>query len=172
MTRVGRRIVVLVIAACVIGSSSAGAQAAKNQAPPASSGGHAQNVAFQDLKWQKMVVELGDRSPEITILRVDPNTQATQLMIRVPKNTHVPKHWHSANETHTVLSGTFLIECEGTRAELGPNSFNYVPSRMAHEAWTKPAEGALLFITLDGAWDINWVGGPPKPEDFTPRTNR
>lgn len=167
-----KRTAVLVVAACVIGCLSARAEAAENQAPPASGSGHALNVAFQDLKWQKIVPELADRSPEIVILRVDPTTQATQLMIRVPKNTHVPKHWHTANETHTVQSGTFIIECEGKRAELGPNSFNYVPSKMPHEAWTKPEEGALLFITVDGAWDINWVGGPPKPEDFTPRTNR
>jgi quercetin dioxygenase-like cupin family protein len=130
--------------------------------------GHALNVRFGDLKSERIVPELGERSSEITILRVDPTTQATQLMIRAPKDTHVPKHWHSANETHTVLSGTFVIECEGQRAELGPGSFNYVPMRMVHEAWTKASEGTLLFITVDKAWDINWVGGPPKPEDFSP----
>lgn len=27
-------------------------------------------------------------------------------------------------------------------------------------------EGALLFITVDSAWDMNWVGEPPKPSDF------
>lgn len=129
---------------------------------------HALNLEFNDLKWQRMVPELGERSSEITILRVDPSTQATQLMIRVPKNFHVPKHWHTANETHTVLSGTFIIECEGQRVALGPGSFNYVPSKMVHEAWTRAEEGALLFITVDKAWDINWVGGPPKPGDFSP----
>jgi quercetin dioxygenase-like cupin family protein len=142
--------------------------AAEDPVKPAG-GGHSLNVPFNDLKWQKIVPELGERSAEITILRVDPVTQATQLMIRVPRNTHVPKHWHTANETHTIMSGTFIIECEGKRAELATGSFNYVPSKMAHEAWTKPDEGALLFITVDGAWDIQWVGGPPRPEDFTPR---
>ena len=130
---------------------------------------HPLNVAFKDVKWQKMVPELGERSSDIAILRVDSNTHATQLMIRVPNNFHVPRHWHSANETHTIVSGTFIIECEGQRAELGPGSFNYVPRKMPHEAWTKPDVGALLFITVDSAWDVNWVNGPPKPEDFTPR---
>ena len=135
------------------------------QPPPA---GHALNLKFNDLKWDRIVPELDERSPEITILRMDPATQATQLMIRIPKNTHVPKHWHSANETHTVLSGTFVIECEGQRVELGAGSFNYVPKTMAHEAWTRADEGTVLFITVDKAWDINWVGGPPKPADFSP----
>jgi mannose-6-phosphate isomerase-like protein (cupin superfamily) len=133
---------------------------------------HAVNILFSDLKWQKIVPELGERSSEIAILRVDLKTQATQLMIRVPKNFHVPKHWHTANETHTIVSGTFMIECEGKRAELGPGSFNYLPSKMPHEGWTKPSEGALLFITVDAAWDINWVNGPPKPEDFTPKAKQ
>ena len=135
---------------------------------PASQADHHSNLKFQDLKWNRIVPELGERSPEITILRVDPVTQATQLMIRVPKNTHVPKHWHSANETHTIVSGAFVIECEGQRVELGPGSFNYVPMKMAHEAWTKVNEGTVLFITVDKAWDINWSGGPPKPQDFSP----
>ena len=118
----------------------------------------------QDIKWEKIMPELGERSPEIVILHVEPTTKATKLMIRVPKNFHVPKHWHTANETHTVISGTFIMQhVAGQRHELGPGSFNYVPSKTVHEAWTKPDEGTLLFITVDGPWDVNWVEGPPKP---------
>ena len=140
----------------------------RQQTAPTEAPVSALNIHFKDLQWKRMVPELGGRSSEIAILRVDPVTQATQLTIRVPPNFHVPKHWHTANETHTVVNGTFIIECEGQRLELGAGSFNYVPSRMVHEAWTKADEGALLFITVDRAWDVNWVGGPPKPEDFTP----
>jgi hypothetical protein len=32
---------------------------------------------------------------------------------------------------------------------------------MPHRAWTPDTEGALLSITVDGPWDINFVGGPP-----------
>jgi hypothetical protein len=42
-----------------------------------------------------------------------------------------------------------------------------MPTRMIHEAWTKPDEGVLLFITVDGAWDINWVEGPPTSADLS-----
>src|SRR5688572_27521692 len=101
---------------------------------------HSKNVRFDDIQWERMVPELGDRSSEIAILRVDPKTQATHLMIRVPANTHVPKHWHTANETHTVMQGTFIMECEGKRETLGAGSWNYIPSKMHHEAWTMPDE--------------------------------
>ena len=139
---------------------------AQNDKPVMDTNLHALNIRFDTLKWGKIVPELGERSSEITILHVDPQTHATQLLIRVPKNFHVPMHWHSANETHTIVSGTFIMECEGKRDTLNQGSFNYTPATMHHEAWTTGKEGALLFITVDKAWDINWVGGPPKPEDF------
>jgi mannose-6-phosphate isomerase-like protein (cupin superfamily) len=121
-------------------------------------------VPLPDVKWSRIPLIPGrpapgptDPWPEIAILRVAPETKATQLMIRVPKNFHVPPHWHTANETHTIVKGTFIMECEGRRAELGPGSFNYMPSKMVHQAWTKPEEETLLFITVDGAWDVNFV---------------
>ena len=139
---------------------------------PSERSDHALNMGPGDMKWARMVPELGDRSSEIAILRVDADTQATQLMIRVPKNFHVPKHWHTANETHTVISGTFIVECEGRRTALETGAFNFMPSKMPHEAWTTPDDGALLFITVDKAWDINWVGHPPTPADFSPGRSR
>jgi len=53
--------------------------------PSHDSPAHHLNVKSGDMKWQRIFPELGARSAEITILRVDPTTQATQLMIRVPK---------------------------------------------------------------------------------------
>src|SRR5262249_33575316 len=43
---------------------------------------------FQSLsqaQWKKMLPDLGNASPEIAILHVDPKTEATQLLIRTPK---------------------------------------------------------------------------------------
>ena len=120
---------------------------------------------YTDLKWDKILPDLGENSPEICILHVDPKTKATKLMMRTPKGIHVRKHWHSANETHTVILGTQVFACEGKRMEQGPGSFNYMPAKMIHEAWL-PA-GSLVFITVDGAWDVNWVEGPPIAADLT-----
>lgn len=119
---------------------------------------------YQDYKWDRILPDLGENSPEISILSVDPKTQATRLMIRTPKGIHVRKHWHSANETHTVILGIQTYACEGKRIEQGPGSFNSMPAKMVHEAWL-PA-GSLVFITVDGAWDVNWVEGPPTTADF------
>jgi quercetin dioxygenase-like cupin family protein len=120
---------------------------------------------YQDLKWNRILPDLAENSPEISILSIDPKTQATKLMIRAPKGIHVRKHWHSANETHTVILGLQVYACEGKRTEQGPGSFNSMPAKMVHEAWL-PA-GSLVFITVDGAWDVNWVEGPPTAADLT-----
>ncbi len=119
--------------------------------------------AYRTFTWNKIIPDLGSASPEIAILHVDPKTQATQLMIRTPRAIHVRKHWHTANETHTILRGTAVLECDGKRATLGPGGFNYMPAKMVHEAWL-PAD-SLTFITVDSAWDINWVDGPPTAKD-------
>jgi mannose-6-phosphate isomerase-like protein (cupin superfamily) len=118
-----------------------------------------------DLKWDKIIPDLGDSSPEICFLHVDQKTGATSLLIRTSKAIHVRKHWHTANETHTMISGTAVFACEGKRAELSPGGFNYMPAKMVHEAWL-PAN-SLTFITVDGPWDVNWVEGPPTAADLT-----
>ncbi len=78
--------------------------AAQTKAPPP----HAVHPAFlnyKDLKWEKLRPEQGEASAEIAILHVNPQSGATQLFIRSPKNDYAPRHWHTANETHTVIYG-------------------------------------------------------------------
>ncbi|HET6572621.1 MAG TPA: AraC family ligand binding domain-containing protein [Fimbriiglobus sp.] len=120
---------------------------------------------YKDMKWVKILPDLGESSPEICILHVDPKSKATKLMIRTTKGLHVRKHWHSANETHTMIVGTAVFACDGKRIEQGPGSFNYMPAKMVHEAWL-PA-GSLTFITVDGPWDVNWVDGAPTAADLS-----
>ena len=113
---------------------------------------------FSNLTWERTNPELGNNSPEVAILHVNPNTKATELLIRTPKDFHVPKHWHTANETLTVIRGTFVMAHEGgdKRVELNVGSYAYMPAKMVHEGWTKD-EGAMYLVTVDGAWDIIWV---------------
>jgi quercetin dioxygenase-like cupin family protein len=75
-------------------------------APSSDASVHAMFQKSQDLKWEKISPEMGSKSAEIVVLHVNPTTQATEMLIRTPKDTHVPKHWHTANETITVIHGT------------------------------------------------------------------
>ena len=101
---------------------------------------------------------MGDGSQEVAILHVNPTTKATELIIRAPKDYHVGRHWHSSNETITVIRGTFVVGHENSeqKMELTQGSYAYMPAKMAHDAWTKD-EGATFFVTVDGPFDINWV---------------
>ena len=153
----------LVVIALVIGPLVVAPLFAQQPAAQAESG-QAMGMKYENLQWQTIVPELGSDSPQISILRVDPQSHATQLLIRVPKAVHVPMHWHSANETHTVIRGTWTFEHEGNREELGPGGFNYLPAKMHHQAWA--SNDALVFITVDSGWDVNWVNGPPTKSDL------
>jgi mannose-6-phosphate isomerase-like protein (cupin superfamily) len=128
-------------------------------------------LKYQDLKWDKLRPELGEGSPKITILHSDPKTGATQLLIWSPKNYHAPRHWHTANEMHAVISGSFVMQHDGSDAieDLGPGSFNFMPSKMVHQAWSKPDVENLVFITLDGPWDIHWMDDPGPEQIPTPK---
>jgi len=154
---------VAVMALAVLASAPAAAQMAGPPKSPADPTDHMLMTHLKTMKWDPIVPSLGKGSPTITILHVDPNTHATQLMIHVPKSFHVTAHWHSANETHTIVNGTFIMESGGMRDTLRAGGFNYTPARMIHQAWTPPNDDALLFITVDGAWDVNFVNEPPGP---------
>ena len=151
----------LVLSAIGLASLPAGAAPALTDAGP-------DRPIFKQLpevQWAKMLPELGEASPEMAILHEDPKTHATQLLIRSPKALHVRKHWHSANETHTVITARPpLSAMEKARAR--PWRLNYMPARMVHEAWI--GAGSVTFITVDGPWDVNWVEGAPTAADLTP----
>ena len=154
----------LLVGITLLAQSSRALKPARESTHHDTGSAQAMSAKYGDLKWQSMVPELGADSPQISILRVDPKTQATQLLIRMPKQMHIPTHWHSANETHTIIHGSWVFEHEGKQDELGPGSFNYLPAKMAHQAWS--SNDALVLITVDRAWDVNWVSGPPSKADL------
>ena len=113
----------------------------------------AKAVKADDMKWESL-----GSGFEISILYTNPTTQATYLVIRGPAHQHVPRHWHSSNESITVIKGTFEVAHDGSedKTVLAPGGFAYMPAKMIHEAWTGD-EGATYFITVDGKWDVNFV---------------
>jgi quercetin dioxygenase-like cupin family protein len=113
----------------------------------------------EDIAWEKAFPDLGADGPDLAVVHVNPKTQATQILIRAPKQAVVPWHWHTANEAITVVKGTFTIECEGKKTDLGPGSFTYAPSRLIHRATF--SEGSMIAISADGPFDLNWAGAPP-----------
>ena len=45
------------------------------------------------------------------------------------------------------------------------------PARTHHQAWST-SDDALVFITVDSAWDINWLNGPPTKDNLGKQPGR
>jgi len=117
-----------------------------------------------DLKWEKMLPDLGDDSPRFSILRVDPKTTVTTLAIEFPKAIYIPKHTHEKSETHIILGGSHLFESKGKRYEVKENGYIYMPGKFAHEAWV-PA-GSKAVIILEDGWKVDWLTHGPTKDDL------
>jgi quercetin dioxygenase-like cupin family protein len=118
-----------------------------------------------DQKWELMLPELGKDSPRYTILRIDPATNATTLMIDFPSALHIPRHTHEKSETHIILRGSHLFENSdtGQRYDVRERGYFYMAGHIPHEAWV-PA-GSQAIIILEDGWKVNWLQGPPSAKD-------
>jgi len=128
-------------------------------------------VAFlqpNEMHWKRLVPDLGEHSPRMTVVRHDAQTGATTMLIWTPPGFWVPRHWHSGGEKHMVVRGTFIIECAGQRVVMKPGAFNYMPARLVHQAWTPPDEECLLYTDVDRLWDLNWIDSPPAAPSSEP----
>lgn len=119
----------------------------------------------EDLKWEKMLPGLGNDSPLFAILRVDPKTNATTLLIEFPTALHIPKHTHEKSETHIILGGAHIFEdtATGKRFEVKEHGYIYMPGSFRHEAWV-PA-GSTAIIILEAGWKADWLEGAPSAKD-------
>jgi mannose-6-phosphate isomerase-like protein (cupin superfamily) len=113
------------------------------------------------MHWRKMIPSMGETSPKLAVVRHDVRSGATTMLIWTPPNFVVPRHWHTGAEKHMVIRGTFIMECEGRQVVMTPGTFNYLPARTIHRAWTPPDSDCLLFTDVDTSWDINWMDPPP-----------
>ncbi len=117
----------------------------------------------QDLQWEKMVPELGDDSPELATLRVDPVTKTPTILARFPTDIHIPRHVHPDGETHVILEGSHLFDQDGLRYDVQKHGHLYMPGGLVHEAWV-PA-GTLAMISVEGGFNVDWLDGPPSAAD-------
>ena len=120
----------------------------------------------ENLKWEPMLPDLGKDSPVYAVLRIDPKTNETTIVIEFPTAIHIPKHTHEKGETHFLLRGSHLFENCGTggRFDIKESGYFYLPGHIVHEAWV-PA-GAKAIIILEDGWKVNWLNGAPTAEDL------
>lgn len=121
-----------------------------------------ETFAFDDLRWERIVPELGDASPEVAPVTCgDGEATVTRRFLRAPRRIHIPRHTHRSTEAVMVLRGAATFACDrcGEPRALGVGDISYIPSECVHQVWLD--EGTILFITVEGEWNLSWVEGPP-----------
>jgi len=118
---------------------------------------------WTDMKWEKMLPELGASSPVYSILRIDPVSKSTTLMIEFPVAMHIPRHTHKKSEMHVILGGAHIFEHGGKQYEVRERGYIYMPGTFEHEAWV-PA-GSKAVIILEDGWKVDWLEGGPTAKD-------
>jgi quercetin dioxygenase-like cupin family protein len=116
-----------------------------------------------DMRWEKMLPELGTDSPLYAILRVDPVSKATTLMIKFPVAIHIPRHTHEKSETHIILGGAHIFEHGGKHYDVKEHGYIYMPGKFEHEAWV-PAGSEAVIILEDGR-KVDWLESGPTVKD-------
>lgn len=119
----------------------------------------------EDLLWEQMLPDLGKDSPVYAVLRIDPQTDETILVIEFPAGIHIPRHTHRKSETHILLSGSHLFQNNdtGERFDVQAGGYFYMAGNIVHEAWV-PA-GSKAVIILEDGWKVDWLDGAPTAKD-------
>jgi quercetin dioxygenase-like cupin family protein len=121
-------------------------------------------VKATDIKWEK-----ADGMPEgIMVSHLTGESSASPFvdMLKFPRGTRVPLHWHSANHILTVMSGTLVIGREGkpdesAGMEVGPGGYFRFTAKAPH--WTFAKEDTVFVVSGDKESDIHWLDKEGQP---------
>ena len=96
--------------------------------------------------------------------RGNPMTEASVLLLHFRAGCHVPWHWHTAEETLLVVSGTLRAEMKGGAKPMFLHGGDYalMPSHNIHQATCVGTVPCSLFLHSSGAFDIHYVDSSGK----------
>ena len=114
-------------------------------------------VKASSVKWQK-----AEGMPEGVMVShlTEPDAEPFVKMMKMPRGTSVPMHWHSANTILTVVSGTLVVGKEGRPGEgagmdFGPGGYARISAKQPH--WTHAKDDVVWVVAGDDESDIHWA---------------
>lgn len=115
-------------------------------------------VKAANVKWTD---HQGVPGAKVAVASGDPAKGPAVVLIKFPKGTNVPAHWHTANETVTVVSGsgTFGSGCtvdEAKGTELSSGSYIVIPGKLPH--WVVVKEELVISVSMDKPIDFELCG--------------
>lgn len=93
----------------------------------------------------------------------DPRVGPFQILMKMPKGTTIPPHWHSATEVLTILSGEAVVG-QGTAVDaahgtlLGAGGYAVIPPKAVH--WGLARTDVVAVRMADGPADSHPATGP------------
>jgi quercetin dioxygenase-like cupin family protein len=90
--------------------------------------------------------------------RGDPATGSSTFLLRMTAGCEVPWHWHTADETLLMVSGSLSIHMKDNRPAAARHSdYIFLPAKHAHSAKCLGADSCEFFLVSGGAFDIHYV---------------
>lgn len=94
------------------------------------------------------------KGAEYVQLRLDPETKASELLIRLPRRFEVPPHRHTHRETIVVIEGRLHLAALGQERSFGPGSYVVNPGGLLHGTRTSRWKGCVFYARVDGPFDL------------------
>jgi quercetin dioxygenase-like cupin family protein len=115
-------------------------------------------VKAADIKWGEHPFVKGAK---MCVQSGDPAKGPAVLLMKFPKGMTVPAHWHTSDETVTVVSGSAVFGTGETvdaakGSELGAGSYMIIPGKNPH--WAIAKEEFVISVAVDKAADFHLCG--------------
>lgn len=97
----------------------------------------------------------------LSVLHGDPTKGASVILLKFTPGCTVPWHWHTANETLVLVSGTANAQMkDGIPLAMKTGDYLYLPAKGIHRFTAKTA--VYMYDMPDGAFDIHYVDAEGK----------
>ena len=96
-----------------------------------------------------------------SVLHGDPSKGPSTILLKFTPGCSVPWHWHTANETLVMVSGSGSAQMkDGQPMAMKAGDYLYLPAKGIHRFTAKSA--VYMYDMPDGAFDIHYVDAAGK----------
>jgi quercetin dioxygenase-like cupin family protein len=131
-------------------------------------GADAMMMNKDEMKW-------GDGPPglpkgaKLAVLYGDPGKAGPfTVRFQMPPGYKIAPHWHSKDESLTILSGTMYMGLgekvsRSSAHALKPGGYHFLPAKTNHYVYTGKSQ-AVIQVSGEGPFDVNWVNPADDPQ--------
>jgi mannose-6-phosphate isomerase-like protein (cupin superfamily) len=99
---------------------------------------------------------------QLAALRGDPAQANADMLLRVPGQSRIDRHWHSSAERMVLIEGEMEVTYDNQGPlTIRPGDYAYGPARLPHSARCRSTVRCVLFIAFEGPVDAHEGGGSP-----------